>query len=371
MKNTFLSSIAWAIAFSLISVSVRADFLQENFEGRQLIFDTQTGFKWLRLTQSDSLSVNDVVNGVGNDLYLDYQYATRTQFYELIDNVYAQDGEDPVKFREFIRLIGPTQDEYNGCQRTLSSTGFIDPFADDMSLTDTATIRSYGSCTGVSSYGADIYPDNRDLDTSSQSFANYLILRSSIISIDLPEGVIQECFDTGGSTVRVNAIYNLSSNDALDSIDWALDGNYAASGESVDIFVPLGAQKIEVTLNTILGHSATNSTDVEIQDTISPVLNTAFFNSKTGAEVSAIKGKDTATPSYTVSDVCDPSPTVVSATVGVPEENVDTVGAKVSKKDSSVNVSIQGNVGSIELAVTAEDSSGNISNSKAVLTITQ
>jgi hypothetical protein len=196
----------------------------------------------------------------------------------------------------------------------------------------------------------------------------FLAVSPISMTIAIPGGPTQECTDVGSSTIFMNAqVTVFDPDDVVETISWKLDGSPVASGESVEILVPLGTHSVEATVNTVLGKSATDTESIVVEDTIAPVVSTAFINKKTGAEITTIKSKEKAGISYSISDVCDPVPTIINATAGIPAENGGTVAAKV--KDSSVGISVQGNGDNVELTVTAEDDLGNMSSSKALLTI--
>lgn len=236
------------------------------------------------------------------------------------------------------------------------------------SATDSITIADAAWGFEMSGGRQDVYDDYR----SNFSWAVHdgdVGEATTTLLILIPWGTPQECTGDDGRNISMDAHTTVVNTDAIDTVTWTLDGSPVASGESVNILVPLGAHTVEATVTTILLHSATDSRVISVDDTTAPVISAAFINKKTGAEITTIKSKDKADISYSVNDACDANPTF-NATAGIPAENGDTITAKTSKKDSSVTVSVQGNANTTELAVTAEDASGNMSSSKAVLTIT-
>jgi len=192
---------------------------------------------------------------------------------------------------------------------------------------------------------------------------------SPTVAVQISGGTPQECTGVGGNQISLDAAITIDNSDALDTVSWTLDGNPVASGESVSVFIPLGMHTVEATVTTILGQSATDSATIVVDDTIAPVITAGFTDAKTGTEITTISSRDKVVPFYSIADDCDASPTVITATAGVSADNVDTLSAKTDKKEPIVNVSIKGTTEIVELAVTAQDASGNMSSSKAVLTI--
>jgi len=161
----------------------------------------------------------------------------------------------------------------------------------------------------------------------------------------------------------MNAEIKLLDDDAVDTITWSLDGVPVAGDETAIVTVPLGVHSVGITVSTVLGHILKDTENVIVEDTVAPVINAAFLNSKTGTEITAINSKDKANLSINVSDVCDETPNS-SATAGLPVFDGDTVSARTSKKHSSTELSIKSNADNIEVITIAEDASGNMSAKK-------
>lgn len=196
-----------------------------------------------------------------------------------------------------------------------------------------------------------------------------VIQGTEFVDIIIPGGDTKECATTSGSELSMNAQITIPDNDAVDTITWSLDGVPIASDESIVVLVPLGVHAVEVSVTTVLGMTFSDTASVTIEDTTKPVINTAFINPKTGAEVTTINKNIDADISFSVSDSCDASPSS-SATAGLPVLDGNSISARTSKKEPSVELSIKGNADNIELTVTAEDASGNMAVEKSTLTIT-
>ena len=188
------------------------------------------------------------------------------------------------------------------------------------------------------------------------------------ITMLIPGGSTQECSSTGGRDASMNANVASLGDDEIDTISWLLDGVPVASGVSVEFFIPLGAHTVETILATVMGETASATQSLTVKDTVRPDLSVAFLNTRTGAEITSLESQQKADISINASDVCDPSPTS-SATAGIPVLDGDRVNTHTFKKNSSTSLSIKGSVDNIEVTATAEDASGNMSNSRAVLTV--
>jgi len=188
------------------------------------------------------------------------------------------------------------------------------------------------------------------------------------ITMLIPGGNTQECSSTGGQNVSMSANVESLGDDEIDTISWLLDGVSVASGESVEFFIPLGAHTVEAILATVMGETDSATQNLTVKDTVPPELSVAFLNSRTGAEITSLESNQKADISINASDVCDPSPTS-SATAGIPVLDGERISARTFKKGSSTRLSIQGSVDNIEVTATAEDASGNMSNSRAVITV--
>ena len=189
------------------------------------------------------------------------------------------------------------------------------------------------------------------------------------VAIDIPGGDTQECTTADGKAIPMTVKISISDDDAVDTITWSLDGVPVATGESVIVPVSLGSHAVEVDVTTVSGRTFRDTASITVPDTIAPVINAAFLDVKSGAEIMVINSKGKAMVSIDVSDTCDAWPTS-SATTGLPVLDGDTVSARTSKKDG-VELSIDASADHVEVIVTAEDASGNMSKEKAVLMVVQ
>jgi hypothetical protein len=188
------------------------------------------------------------------------------------------------------------------------------------------------------------------------------IAAPATLSIVIPDGDTQECTDIGSSTIPMNAEYTIPDTDALDTISWTLDGNPAASGESVDILVPLGIHTVEATLYTVLGEITSVSTAIAVEDTTVPIVSPRFLDRQTGEPLSSVSNKQAVTTDFNVTDVCDDAPQsqgAVTPTFGV--SNGGTLKVNASKMDYPTTA--------LELSVTATDAAGNTSSGQTTVLI--
>lgn len=186
MKKIRLLGAVCAIMITLIATPANAEFVEVDLfrTGDKLLTrDTVTGLEWLDLTETTNLSVNDIVNGVNNTWYQDFQYATRGQYATLKDNVLSQEGDDSQNIFALMQMIGITFFSDNGSIRVWRSTGFVDPFAGDPTLADRGQMQ--GSVSTFSPFGASINliedNPNDDLDARLGVFGHYLIRTASIV----------------------------------------------------------------------------------------------------------------------------------------------------------------------------------------------
>jgi len=145
-------------------------------------------------------------------------------------------------------------------------------------------------------YSATTVPDG----SSSYGNTQYMLnLTGSIsatpvpqISISINGGGVQECTVTGGHNVTVTSSVGLF-NAVLDRIEWKLDGQMVATGESFSEFLSLGSHVISATAFTVTGEQNTASTNITIVDTVAPEISAAFIDKRSGSEITIINKKHT------------------------------------------------------------------------------
>jgi hypothetical protein len=118
-----------------------------------------------------------------------------------------------------------------------------------------------------------------------------------------------------------------------------------------------------------MGETDSATQNLTVKDTVRPDLNVAFINSRTGVEITSLSKTENAEISIKASDVCDPSPTISSATAGIPVLDGESISAHPFKMGSTTSLSIQGSVDKIEVTAIAKDASGNGSSNKAEITV--
>lgn len=181
-------------------------------------------------------------------------------------------------------------------------------------------------------------------------------------AISVTGGTSQECATIGGTPVTATASTTLPNGDSIASISWTLNGVVVGTGESLDAFLELGTNTITASLLTTLGQTASDSLTVIIHDTTDPVVTAGFFDRKTGAPLAQTDKTEKVVVRYSAEDVCDIDPSV-KATLGTAVQDGQTI--KVSEDGKLV---ITG-VSSLDLVVTAQDASGNVTIESATLIV--
>jgi len=148
-----------------------------------------------------------------------------------------------------------------------------------------------------------------------------------------------------------------------------LDGSSVGSGAQITLFIELDQHVVEAIATTSAGETRNRSTVIEIVDTTVPVINTTFFDSKTGTIITSVKHKANIEVSIDVSDDCDPAPTSISG-LGLSVQSHDVVSVKSNKNDSSITLTTAPDADSVVLNVIATDEAGNVSGKTAVLPVT-
>lgn len=187
-------------------------------------------------------------------------------------------------------------------------------------------------------------------------------------SIDITDGVIQECTSPEGTAVSLVADIILLGDAELDSIQWTVDGNDAGAGLAITPVIDLGIHTIALTAMTTSGLIASPTTTVEIRDTTAPVVNASFINKNTGETVTGnVTQRDQVTTYHSAAvDVCDPDP-AVNAVLGISVDNESDIGVFASQE--SVLLKTGEAINELEYSVTASDASGNTASSNSVISI--
>ncbi len=185
------------------------------------------------------------------------------------------------------------------------------------------------------------------------------------VSINVNGGLLQECSETGGSTVDLTAAVNLVGGAILGNIDWDIDGSSAGSGTTISPFLALGSHTIDVTATTTTGETDTSSITVTVHDTSPPDLAVGFVDQNGNSVTSASSGTHLSA-SIVATDVCDPAPATSGAAVPVFEISD---GDSIKLQSGKINT-VELPTTAIELSATASDASGNTSSGMAVLSIT-
>lgn len=186
------------------------------------------------------------------------------------------------------------------------------------------------------------------------------------VELNIPDGLTQECSETGGTTVSLNATATLKGGASLGAISWAIDGADAGTGSSITRFLSLGDHQVEVTAMTTDGIIDSDRTTLSIRDTRRPSLEIEFIDTSTGLAVSEIASPRVSFVEVRLNadDVCDAEPSVF----GVAKPVTAITGGEV--------IRIQGNIQetdmpttAIEVTANATDASGNKEMDQAILNI--
>lgn len=185
------------------------------------------------------------------------------------------------------------------------------------------------------------------------------------VTINISGGTVQECSETGGSTVGLTAATNLVGGASLGRVDWVIDGASAGSGSTTSSYLALGSHSVDVTAFTTTGESGTDSITVIVRDTTPPVLEVGFLD-QSGIKITSATSGTHLTAQISPTDVCDPAP-VASGTAVPVFEIVD--GDPIKLQSGKINT-VELPTTAIELSATASDTSGNSTSGMAVLSIT-
>jgi hypothetical protein len=185
------------------------------------------------------------------------------------------------------------------------------------------------------------------------------------VAIDVIGGNTQECTETGGSTVTMEAETTLFGDEMLSSLEWTIDGAHAGVGETISPFLELGSHNVAVLATTISGATSMDSETVNVADTSPPTVDVAFVDRRSGNPISVISRNRIhfVTTNFSAADICDPDPVSEGVVTAFEVENGDTVKIQANKE------TIQLETATLKLSVTATDASGNARTEKAILSI--
>jgi len=236
---------------------------------------------------------------------------------------------------------------------------FADAANNNFRLTQTSPAIDSG--TSNRAPGSDFDNNSRPQDGNGDSISAF-----DIGAFEYPEPTVVvtieggsrtvECLSTSGTITHVQTSVP-NSNDSF----WYVNGNYIASGDSVDITLQKGSNTIDLQNgNQILLDSVT----IDIVDSTPPTINAAFIDPDTGQVVTATTDSrnENLKIAIDVTDQCDPNP-AYSAVTGLPTSNGDSISINVRRS----SVGPLGN--SLVLSVDAIDTDGNQSTSSTSLII--
>ena len=187
------------------------------------------------------------------------------------------------------------------------------------------------------------------------------------VAISIPGGNNQECSQTGGSPVILNADVNLIGGTTLASVAWFVDGASAGIGTSITPFFALGSHSIEALATATTGESGSATATVTIADKTPPQIDVAFVDRRTGEIITNVNDRRTrfAVTRFDAADICDPAPVTQGVLTPVHAvNNGDTLRIQG-------NNTVQLPTSAVELSATAKDASGNTGIGQAVLLIAE
>jgi len=188
------------------------------------------------------------------------------------------------------------------------------------------------------------------------------------VSIQLTGGRFQECSSTGGSSIEATAEIRTNDTNDIAAVTWELDGADAGSGNSVNVFTPLGNHTLSVVVDTLVSGSFHSSEPVTVSDRTAPELGIRFIDHRTGGEITEVAGNGAhhVTVRYDINDVCDPEPT--ASGVAVPVHAIDD-GDVIKIKKKKLSTAKLG-TSAVNVSADAADVSGNRRHREATLLIT-
>lgn len=174
------------------------------------------------------------------------------------------------------------------------------------------------------------------------------------VSIGIEGGTTQECSETGGSMVNLNATISVVGGAEPGSIEWFIDGESVGSGETATPFMTLGTHEVEALASSTTGETGTDSITVLVRDTTPPDLDVAFIN-QAGEPITNTSAGTHVTTRIVPSDICDPSPVAEGAASPVFAVND---GDPIKIQSGKINT-VELPTTAIELSASTTDASGN------------
>lgn len=184
------------------------------------------------------------------------------------------------------------------------------------------------------------------------------IFVSDIVAVG---GALHECTSVSGDMVSVSVDVSVT-NDAVDTVNWMLNGSMIGSGTALDVVMPLGVNELTVVATAVSGLSATSQVTITVEDTAAPEVVVEFIDTQFDTAVSVINrnGLTRIKANYTATDVCDASPTI-TATGGFNIINDSFLPVKVLNDEIIIDIP------EMKISATAMDSSNNSSSASASL----
>ena len=134
-----------------------------------------------------------------------------------------------------------------------------------------------------------------------------------MVAADAGDALTAECSDQNGTPVTLSGTGSSCDSSAVLAYSWSgpfPEGDGSVQGAVPMVTLPLGTSTLTLQVDDGLGHNATDTVTVTVQDTTLPALTCP---SVAPAECSSAVGTPLAIPPAQVSDVCDPHPAVVNS----------------------------------------------------------
>lgn len=175
--------------------------------------------------------------------------------------------------------------------------------------------------------------------------------------------LVIECNQYNGASVTATASVFVLGGAVLDRVEWYLDDQFLNTGLTTTLDLPLGSNSLKaIAIATDGVTSSTNTADLETRDTIRPDFEIQFLDNTGAVVTSAAIGAYQI--HFIVTDICDPSPSVVSASAAPVMNVVEGDQITINAADDVILPTT-----AVEVSATAEDSAGLRKTERSILLI--
>ncbi len=199
-------------------------------------------------------------------------------------------------------------------------------------------------------------------DGRTLSYSFNVIPPFSEVTMQIIGGGNFECSEQSGSTITLDSNTTTGGIAVLDRIEWTIDNVLVNQGSSFTEFYSLGSHIVVATAITTTGDTASDTVNIDINDTVSPVLQVEFFDIGGSQVTTAVDGDYTV--QYNNTDICDSSPVVTGTAKPVMAvESGDIISISASSGDVVLPTT------AVEVSASSTDASGNSTTDTKVLFI--